>query len=693
MVKLYDSKNIRNIGLFGHRGSGKTSLAEAFLFNTKVTTRLGSVDAGTSTFDYLEEEQAKKFTISATPGWIDWQNHKINVIDTPGDLNFLGEAINIMNVIDLAVFVISASGGVEVGTEILWAEAEKRKLPRMILINKADREFTDPMAILNEVKKNFLDSPVLPLQLPIGKAVQFEGVVDLVNQKAYRFAKDNSGNMQEGEIPAQMKDAVAENREALMFKVAETDEELEMKLLEMDELSEEEFQNGLKVAIRGGTLIPVLFSSGTANIGLQPICDIIVNYGPTPLDRLAVKAYNNDDELVDIEPKSTGPFTALVFKTILSRVGKFGLFRIFSGTTDGSMDIYNTTQNGSSRLGNLLQFQGKDQENLERAVAGDIVGVAKLKDSRTGDTLCSSDRRVRFDLIKSPTPVIGFAVKCADEDKTVQGLTRLAEEDIALILERDPNTNDLLLKGQGQGHIDVIIERLRNQFKQEVELLPRRVAYKETIRTSVTNIEGKLKKQSGGRGQFGVCVIDMKPAQRGDGFVFEDGIVGGVIPRQYIPAVQKGIEEASQRGTLAGYPTIDFHVRLFDGKTHAVDSSEQAFKMAGIFAFRNAVEKCNPILLEPYIILEVTVPSDYQGDISGDLNRRRGRIEETTYRGKNVTIRAKVPEAEILTYANQLTSMTEGRGTFSMTFSHYEDVPPPIQKQIVEQAKVNRTEE
>lgn len=692
MTKIYDTENIRNIGLFGHRGCGKTSLAEAFLFNGGITTRLGSVDGKTSVFDYLEEEQARGFSISSIPGWVPWKDCKINVLDTPGDLSFLSESRNFMSVIDLAVFVVSAHGGVEVGTEILWGSANRRNTPRVIFVNKCERERTDPMATLNEIKETFEQDPVCALQLPVGKSPQFEGFVDLISMKAYRPTNDGSGKMQEGPIPATMTNAAAEAREALIYKVAEADEDLEMKLLEEGTLSESDLKRGLTLALKQNKIIPILFGSATANVGIQHLLDLIVDYGPNPLERTPVPAQDMNGNPIVIEPAKDGPFAAILFKTVLSRVGKFGIFRSFRGTVDSNSEAFNAQINDSGRLGNLIQIQGKDATPIERAVAGDIVGIAKLKVSKTGDSLSDVHEKVSFSLIKRPEPLLSYALQCQDEDKAVQGLHRLAEEDIAIIVERDSNTGELLLRGQGQGHIDVIIDRLKHHSNQTVQLSLPKIAYRETIRGTANNVEGKLKKQSGGRGQYGVCYIDMLPAEPGAGFVFEDAIVGGVIPRQYIPAVQKGIEESARRGVLAGCQTIDFHVRLIDGKTHAVDSSEQAFKMAGSFAFRDAVRKCKPTLLEPYALLEVTIPADYQGDISGDLSRRRGRIEETTYRGRNVTIRAKVPEAEIQTYANQLTSMTEGRGIFHAQFSHYEQVPPAVQSQIVEQLKIEDEE-
>ncbi len=692
MAKLYDTEKIRNIGFFGHRGSGKTSLAEALLYDTGVTTRLGSVEAKTSLFDYLEEEKSKGFSITSMPGWVEWKGTKINFLDTPGDLNFLGDSRNMLGVIDLAVFVISANDGVEVGTEILWEAADRKSIPRVILVNKCDCERSHASDMLAELKGTFRDAPVVALQLPIGKATQFEGVVDLMSMRSFKFSSDGSGAFEEGDVPSDMESEVAEAREALMYKIAESDEDLEMKLLEEGELNQEDMNAGLGAAIKGGKLYPILFGSATANIGMKALLDLCVDFGPNPLERAPVRAFNEKDEEVLVECSKDGEFAGIFFKTILSRVGKFGIFRVFRGFVDSSIDVSNTTQDSHGRLGSLLQFQGKDSIPMERAVTGDLVGVAKLKSSHAGDSISSSKDKLRFDLIQRPAPLIAYALKCDDEDKTVQALQRLAEEDLSLVLGRDSNSHELLLKGQGQGHIDVIVDRLEHEFGQKVELSLPTVAYKETIRSSVKNVEGKLKKQSGGRGQYGVCFIDMKPAEEGAGFVFEDAIVGGTIPKQYIPAVEKGIQEASTRGVLAGFPTIDFHVRLFDGKTHNVDSSEQAFKMAGSFAFKNAVAKCKPVLLEPYVRLEVTVPSEFQGEISGDLNRRRGRIEETTYRGKNVTISAKVPKGEVLTYANQLISMTEGRGVFSVEFSHYDQVPPLQQKQILEQVNAGKEE-
>ncbi len=692
MVKVYQTESIRNIGFFGHRGSGKTSLAEAFLFDGGATNRLGSVDNNTSVFDYREEEQSRKFTISAKPGWIEWAEHKINFIDTPGDLSFLGDSHNMMGIIDLAVFVVSNPAGVEVGTEILWERAEKLGVPRLIFVNKFDRARGDQSNIIDELTSTFEGAPIIPLQIPIGQGDKFEGVVDLLTRKAYRYKGDGSANFEEIDVPSELQDRLEEARQELLYKIAETDERLEEILLETEDLPDEEALAGLKKAVKGGNIFPVLYGSATSNIAIPQLLDFICNYGPNPLERKPFPAFNEEGKEIEVQPEKDGPATAVVFQTVLSRVGKYSIFRVVTGTVESNREYLNPNTKTTERMGSLIFFQGKEQQTGERAVAGEIVGVAKLKNTRTGDTLCDPERKLTFNVIHPPQPVIAYAIKCDDEDKVFQGFSRLAEEDIGLILERDPQTNELLIKGQGQSHIDVAVERLRNQFKQKVELVTPKVAYRETIRGSVKNVEGKLKKQTGGRGQFAICYIDMSPSDNEDGFDFEDAIVGGVIPKQFIPAVHKGIEEAAKTGPLAGYPTVGFHVRLFDGKTHPVDSSEQAFKMAGIFAFRNAVEKCKPVLLEPIMTLEVTVPNEYQGDISGDLNRRRGRIEETIYRGKNVTIRAKVPQAEILTYANQLTSMTEGRGTFRVEFSHYEQVPPPIQKQVIEQAKAERGE-
>lgn len=684
MSKTYKTESIRNIGLFGHRGCGKTSLAEAFLYNAGVTKRLGSVDAKTSLFDFHEEEQDKGLTISSTPGWCAWNETKFNILDTPGDLNFIPESRNLMGVVDLCLMVVSAKEGTEVGTEILWARADTLECPRVVFVNKCDKDQTDPAATVEDIKDHFEDAPVVPIHLPIGKGAQFEGVVDVLLMKAFRFARDGSGKMEESDIPADMADEVAEARENLMYVVAESDDILADHMLEDGELCQEELRSGFRRALKKGKVIPVLFGSSTSNIGVQVLMNLIDSFGPNPLERHTLEAYDKHENEIEVVPSTDGPFAAILFKIVLSRVGKFGIFRVFRGNTTGSTDLHNTNLDGTGRLGSLVQLQGKEGTPVDEVVTGDIIGVAKMKASRTGDTLCDPSEPVQFDIIKKPEPLITYAVHADDEDKALQGLQRLAEEDISIILDRNPVTHELLLGGHGQGHIDIIKEQLLHLNKIEMTLTLPKIAYKETIRGSSKNVEGKLKKQSGGRGQFAVCVIDMKPSGPGEGFVFEDGIVGGVIPKTYIPAVEKGIEEASVKGVLAGCPTIDFHVRLHDGKTHNVDSSEQAFKIAGSMAFQTAIQQCKPILLEPYVALKVTIPAEHQGDISGDLNRRRGRIEETIYRGKNVTVVAKVPEIEVQTYVNQLTSMTEGRGIFTQEFSHYEQVPPPIQKQIVE---------
>ncbi len=692
MAKQYESKDIRNIGLFGHRGSGKTSLAEAILFDCKVTNRLGSVDAKTSSFDYTDEEQNRGFSIAAIPAWVEWKKHKINYVDTPGDLNFLFEANAALSVVDLAVMVVSASDGIGVGTEKLWENATKQNVPRILFITKLDRERTKASSTIEEIQSTFSDVAVAPIQLPLGEESSFEGIIDIIKMKAYRFAKDGSGKMEVSAVPDDMADEVERAREVLMERIAETDDELTEKFLEEMELSQEEIETGLKKAIAAGTFVPILLGAPTANIGIQPFLNFIISYAPNPLEGQPFKGFDEEGNEIEVARSADDPFAAAVFKTIQGRNGKYSIFRIISGVAHSNEDVYNSTKDAAERFGSLLQLQGKNQVAVEQAVPGDFVAVAKLKNTATGDTLCSAQRKVRFELLKKPRPIISFAMEGADEDKIMQGLNRLLDEDYALVLERDPRTNQTLVRGQGQIHIEVILEKLKNQSKLDVTLAPPSVAYKETIRGKALNVEGKLKKQSGGRGQFAVCYIDMKP-NPGKGFEFENAIVGGVIPRQFIPAVEKGILEAAREGALAGYPTIDFHVRLHDGKTHDVDSSEQAFKMAGIFAFRNAIVKCNPVILEPFMRLEITVPVEVQGDITGDLNSRRGRLEGTEYKGKNVTIIAKVPEAEILSYANQLTSMTEGRGMFTMEEAGYEQVPAHIQEKLVAEAKALREEE
>jgi len=651
-----------------------------------VTSRLGSVDAKTSTFDHTEEEQDRGFTISLAHAWLEWKKHKINVLDTPGDLNFLTDSRNAMTVSDIGVFAVSALGSVGVGTEKLWENANSLNLPRIIAITKLDRERTSVSAIMDDLRESFPNDPIAAMHLPIGSEANFEGVVDLLNQRAYRYAKDGSGKVEVGDIPGDMADEVESAREALVERVAETDDDLLEKYFEELELSQEDLEKGFSDAVRAGKLIPVVCTASTGLIGIKNLLNLIIEHGPSPLDRADIPAFEKEDG-VSVAPSADGSGTALVFKTTISRSGKFSMFRVFSGAFDSNTAYFNSSQDSGERLGSLMQFQGKNQSALDKAVTGDIASVAKLKVTGTGDTLCSTGSNVRFDLINPPTPLISFAVKSESEDKVVQALQKLAEEDSALLLERQQQTNEILLRGQGQIHVEVITGKLRKQFKLEVELQPPQIAYKETIRGTANSVEGKHKKQSGGRGQFGVCIIDMRPSAQGDGFIFENAIVGGSIPRQYIPAVEKGVVEAAARGFLAGFPTVDFTVKLHDGKFHDVDSSEQAFKMAGIYAFRNAVEQCRPVILEPYMTLEVTVNAEYQGMIQGDLNSRRGRLEGTDYRGKRVTIKAKVPQAEILTYANQLTSMTEGRGLFSVEFSHYEQAPPMIQNKIVERAK------
>ncbi len=687
-MKHYEPKDVRNVGLLAHGGAGKTSLGEAFLFNGKVSTRLCKVDDENSNLDFEPEEVARRSYIAASFGTIEWRKTRVTIVDTPGDFNFFADTRNAIMAIDSAVVVVSAVDGVEVGTEQCWDLLDERDLPRAIFINKLDRERADFERALGEIKES-LNPSVVALTLPIGKEADFKGVVNLLTKKALLYKNDGSGAFTEAEVPADMADAVDEAYTNLVEGIAETDEELMNAYLESGELSAEQFAKGLTAAMASGDFIPVLCGSATHNIGVQPLMDLIADAFPNPLTRATVEGHErNGETVITREVNEDAPFSALVFKTIVDPfAGRLTIFRVMSGKLAGEGTLFNATLNSKENYNRLFLVQGKKTESVTSAGVGDIVAIAKLKETKTGHSLSDEKNPIVYEMLKKAPAAISFAVKPrtqGDEDKVAVALQRLLEEDPAMELDRDTRSKDILIRGMGQVHVEVLVEKMRRKFGVEVDLKPPKVPYFETIRAKATNIEGKHKKQSGGRGQFGVCYIDMEPCERGEGFKFTDDIFGGSVPRQYIPAIEKGIIEASERGYLAGCPVIDFHVRLYDGKYHAVDSSEMAFKIAGSLAFKAAMEKCQPTLLEPIMNMEIVAPQDCMGDIMGDVNSRRGRILGMEPRGKNQVIRAQVPMSEVLKYAPDLRSMTAGRGVFTMELSHYEEVPTQFQEKIVE---------
>lgn len=685
-----DVAKVRTFAIISHGGAGKTSLAECMLYNAGVTTRLGKVDDGTSVLDYEPEEVKRKITISTAFNTFGWKKHKLTLIDTPGDFNFIAETKTSLQGADGVLVLADAIDGVRVQTEKVWEFADEFEQPRIIFVSKMDRERADFAKTIADIQTNF-GSSCVPVQIPIGAAEGFKGVVDVLNGKAYVYNKGDSGQFDVQDVPADLQDQLSQYLEALIEHVAESKDELLEKYLEEGELSPEEVREGFRHAVVSGKLVPVVCGSGTLNVGIQHLMDLIVECMPSPVDRGArmAKAPGNDAEVAR-EADPDAPFGALVIKTISDPyAGRLSVMRIFSGSLTADSTVYNSTKDIKERFGQLLQLKGKSQENIEAAGPGDIVAVAKLKETTTEDTLCDEKNPVVFPTVELPPAIYSLSVEPkskGDEEKIFSSLSRLMEEDLTLKLERNEETKQMILSGMGEIHIETTCEKLKRKFGVEVNLQIPKVPYKETIKGK-TRVQGKYKKQSGGRGQYGDCWIEMEPLQRGEGFQFVDRIVGGVIPRQYIPAVEKGIVEASIEGGLGGYPVVDFKVDLVDGSFHPVDSSEMAFKIAGSMAFKKAVMEAKPTLLEPVVLLEITVPDDCMGDVIGDLNSRRGRVLGMETKGKKQIIKANVPLAEVLKYAPDLRSMTAGRGMYTMKFSHYEEVPGQLQEKVIEAAK------
>ena len=685
----YESKSLRNLAVAGHGGTGKTSLCESFLFVSGKSERLGRVDDATSCMDFEPEEQKKRISISSAANFVEWEKHKINFIDTPGDSNFTFDTKCSMSVVENAVIVVDAVGGVEFQTQKVWELAEEFKLPRIIFINRMDKEraiFKSAMESINtKLKKK-----ATPVCLPIGSEDKFNGIVDLIEMKAYLFS-DNKGAGKVVDIPTDMKEEVNNLRGSMVEDIAEADDELMNKYLEAGELSADELKAGLKKGVSSGSLIPVMCGSAVKGIGISMLMDLIVNAFASPVDRGAKTGKKpGKEDIEERQPSEDAPFSAIVFKTIADPyAGRLTLFRVYSGKLNPDSSVYNSTKKITEKFGHIFFLEGKTQKQAEGLIPGDIAGVAKLKDTVTGDTLCFEKAPIIFDKVEIPHPIMSFAIEPktrGDEDKIASSIHRLTEEDPTIVFSRNTQTKEMILSGMGQVHIEVNIEKMKRKFGVEVNLNTPKVPYLETIKGK-TNVQGKYKKQSGGRGQFGDCWIDIEPLPRGSGFEFNDKIVGGVIPGQYRPAVEKGIVEAAAKGVIAGYPVVDFRINLTFGSYHTVDSSEMAFKIAGSMAFQKGVMDCQPILLEPIVNIDIEVPDEYMGDVIGDLNSRRGRVQGMDTNGTNQVIKGQVPLAEILKYAPDLRSMTSGRGNFTYTESHYEEVPAYIAEKIIAESK------
>lgn len=690
-MKKYEPDAIRNIGIFSHGGEGKTSIVDAMLFLAGENNRLGSVDEGTSLMDYEPEEVERKITISSSLACFDWGKNKINLLDTPGDDNFISDAKLCMRVVDGAIIVVSAVSGVKVQTEKVWQYANEFSVAAGIFINKMDRERADFVRTIEDIQKNFTDKTCLVLQIPIGQEESFQGVVDLLTMKACIFKKDSSGGFDITDIPGEQLDLAQKYREKLVETAVEVDDEVMERYLNGEEIKPEEIEQCLKAGIFANKIVPVFCGSAGRNIGINMLLDNVVRLFPPPLFKKEVEGTNpKTGEKMMREMSASQPFSAFIFKTITDPfAGKLTMFRVYSGEIHPDMTALNVLKEEKERIGQIFYLVGKKQKPAGFAGPGDIAVVAKLRETQTGDTLCDEKFPIRYEGVTVANPVISFSLQPkakGDEDKLNTSLARLIEEDQTIKYSRDEQTKEFLLSGMGQVHIEVIIDRMKRKFGVEVELKEPKVPYKETIK-GTTKVQGKYKKQSGGKGQYGDTWLEMGPKPRGEGFEFVDKIVGGAIPRQYIPAVEKGIVEAMGQGILAGFPVIDFRVTLYDGSYHDVDSSEMAFKIAASMGFKKGLEMCKPALLEPIMKMEVIVPDENMGDIMGDMNSRRGKIMGVETKGSNQVVKAVVPMAEVLRYAPDLRSMTGGRGTFTMEFSHYEEVPGQIAEKIIEAAK------
>jgi len=684
------SEQLRNIGLVGHVGCGKTSLAEAMLLNGKATSRLGRVDDGSSNFDFEPEEIKRKITLSTAFHHCTWKKHTVNIIDTPGDDNFLTDTKFSLKAADGAVVVIDATSGVKVGTEKVWGFADDENLPRMIFINRMDRERADFDGVVEQINESF-EKSATPVFLPIGAEDDFRGVVDLIRMKAYLYEKDGSGKVTEEDPPGDMADDIEELREKVVENIVEANDELMEKYLEGEEISAQEIEETFIQGIRDGSVVPILCGSAVLNMGVDRVLNLITQAMPSPLERGPFKGMKpGTDEEIEREASPDAPFSGIVFKTVADPfAGKLTVLRILSGTLSQGSTLYNPNRELKEKFGSILLLEGKKQKPAEEASTGDIVAFAKLKETATGDTLCGEKDPIVYPSLEPLPSVLSYAVEAKEqgtEDKLFSSLTRVREEDPTLRLDRG-TASEIILSGTGQIHLEATIEKLQRKFGVGVELKPVRVPYLETIKKAVQGIVYRHKKQTGGRGQFAEVHFDVAPLERGSGFEFEEALVGMNVPRNFVPAVEKGIQETLSSGVVAGYPVVDVKVRFYDGKSHDVDSSEMAFKIAASMCFKKGVQDANPVLLEPIMKLDIVVPEETMGDVMGDLTGRRGRVLGMEGQGKYQVIKAQAPMAEVTKYALDLNQMTGGRGSFTMELSHYEELPSQLAEKVIAEAK------
>ena len=688
-MKGYEVENIRNVAIIAHGSAGKTSLAESMALDAGLTNRMGSINDGNTVMDFLPEEISRKISTSAATASLKWQGNLIGLVDTPGYQDFIADALYALRVCEGALLVVGAVSGVRSQAERLYKTAKKNGAGVIAFVNKMDRERADFNMAVEQIDSVLGANPV-PLQLPIGKETSFEGVIDLLSMKACIYSKDASGKFEEKDIPEDMKAQAEEYREKLVEAAAEGEDELVERYLDEGKLTDEEIARGLRTGVIAGDILPVLCGSATLNIGVRKLLDAIIMLIPSPADIGPVRGVDKEGEETERTPVSDSPFSAYVYKTLADPfAGKLTIFKVISGTLKSDTGFWNATRESKERFGNIFVLSGKKQESVSSVSAGQLAAVAKLKETRTGDTLSSDSDPFVLPETKLPEPALSYAIiprSKGDEEKVSSSLGRIMEEDPSLKVARLEETRENVISGMGQLHLEVTVERLKEKFGVEVEMRVPKVPYRETIKGS-TKLQSRYKKQSGGRGQYGDVWLAIEPMSRGSEFEFVDKIVGGVVPRQYIPAVQKGIREAMVEGVLAGYPVTDVKVTLYDGSYHSVDSSEMAFKIAASMGFKKGFLESRPILLEPIVDLDVTVPDDFMGAVIGDLNSRRGKVVGMEPGAGEQIVHAQVPMSEVLMYAPDLRSMTEGRGSFRMTFSHYEEVPAHLAEKIVEASK------
>ena len=695
-LKDYTIHKIRTITLIGHGGAGKTTLAEAMLFTSGATNRFGKVDEGSTVSDYHSDEIERRISINAALLHCDWQGCKLNILDTPGYSDFTGEVISSLSVADTAIVLLKAVEGTEVGTEIVWNYTKQYQTPAVFVVNKLDNENAEYDHAVSTAKNRF-GHDVTIVQFPASEGLTFDSIVDVLRMKLYKYNRDGSGRFTESEVPAELKEKAAGLHEELIEKIAETDEDLMNKFFEDGTLKDSDLERGLKLALRSRKIFPVFCAAASMNIGVGLLLDFIVNYAPSPLDRGPVKAKDLQKNLdIEVPPDANGAPSLFVFKTVSEQhVGELSFFRVFSGTVTPGMDLMNEGNGKIERLGQIFVMSGKERRDVGKLVAGDIGAVVKLKDTHTNNTLSSKAFPVTYPPIQFPEPVIRMAIHSkakGDEDKIATGLHYLHEEDPTFLVQVDGQLSQTVIAGQGELHLLIVTKRLKEKYGVDVDLMEPKIPYKETIKAVVPSSEYKHKKQTGGRGQYGHVYLKLEPKPRGSGFEFEDAVVGGVVPTRFIPAVEKGVVEALQKGVQAGYEVVDVKVTVFDGSSHSVDSDELSFKIAAMMAFKKGFLEGKPVILEPMNEIEVIVPDEYMGDVMGDLSSRRGKISGMEAEGHFQKIKAIIPMAELHKYSTILRSMTQGRGIYRTRFSHYDELPKELADKVIAAAEKAKEE-